>query len=205
MIIANCTTSLHRLGRRFGSSLKGVLKIMATWNKIAIIALLVVLAIVVAIQRIPQPTTSEQQSPNPEVLVRITPHRIPLAASVAVLCITPTLVYGPHKDAAEVHIYANQRAIDYRHKHPNAFDYPIGSKFVKEKYSHPGDENPDAATIMERTANKGDVSDWNFSIVSLPDKTPLEPSSEVTCAECHRNFKDTGFVSSDSERCSEDT
>ena len=145
-------------------------------------------------------TANETKPANREGLIRITPHRIPLAASVAVLCIAPASVaYGPHTGAAEVHIYANQRAIDYRRDHPNEFDYPIGSIFVKEKYSHSGDEKPEVATIMERTHATGDVMDWTFSIVSLPDKTPLKPTGRVACAECHRGYKNTGYVSTQSE------
>ena len=143
---------------------------------------------------------SEQPAARSDGMVRITPNRIPLAASVARLCIAPSLVYGPHLDAGEVHIYANQLALDYRRAHPNEFEYPIGSKFVKEKYSSPGDENPDVATLMERRSAKGDVSDWDFSIISLPAGTPLQSNGRVSCVSCHERYKDTGYVSSDSEK-----
>jgi hypothetical protein len=181
---------------------------MANLGRLAIVVACVVVAAFAAVgafvsMRLPSHPTagerSEQQPPNPDALVRITPRRIPLAASVATLCIVPvTPNYGPHL-AAEVHIYANQRVIDYRRDHPQEFDYPIGSKFIKEKFSHAGDENPDAATIMERTRSTGDVTDWAFSIVALPDKAPIKASGEVTCAQCHQEYKDTGYISTDSE------
>jgi hypothetical protein len=140
----------------------------------------------------------DEQPPNPNALVRLTPKRIPLSAEVSMLCIRPAPNYGPHM-AAEVHIYANRRAIDYRREHPKEFDYPIGSKFMKAKYSRVDADNPDAATIMERHAANGDVTDWAFSIVSLPDKRPLDAPHEVSCAECHTSYKRTGYISDISE------
>jgi hypothetical protein len=122
-----------------------------------------------------------------------------MAARIATLCYRPQGGFGPHGEAAEVHIYANQIALHYRRSHPNNHDYPIGSKFVKEKYSSPGDEKPHAATIMERRTETGDVSDWSFSIVSLPEKIEQPESGKVTCASCHQNYADTGYVSDQSE------
>jgi hypothetical protein len=137
-------------------------------------------------------------SVDPNGLVSITPQRIAISRRDLTLCFIPPPA-GPHDFSAEIHIYANKAVLDYRRAHPNKYDYPIGSKFVKEKYSQAGDRNPDAATIMERRASTGDVSDWNFSIVSLPDKTPVKATGRVTCVECHEGYKDTGYVSHESE------
>jgi hypothetical protein len=52
---------------------------------------------------------------------------------------------------------------------------------------------------MERRSAKGDVSDWDFSIVALPEKTPLKADGEVSCASCHEGYKDTGYISYESE------
>jgi hypothetical protein len=131
-------------------------------------------------------------------LVRITPQRIVVSPRSSTLCFRPPPA-GPHDNTAEIHIFANQTALDYRCEHPNEYDYPIGSKFVKEKYSQAGDASPDAATIMERRSAKGDVSDWDFSIVALPEKTPLKSDGEVSCASCHEGYKDTGYISYESE------
>jgi hypothetical protein len=122
-----------------------------------------------------------------------------MAARVATLCYRPTEGFGPHLEVAEVHIYANPVALEYRRAHPDGHEYPIGSKFVKEKYSSVGDENPEVATIMERRSAKGDVSDWRFAIVSLPDKIELPMAGRITCASCHQDYKDTGYVSNESE------
>ena len=122
-----------------------------------------------------------------------------MAARIATLCYRPPGGFGPHGDVAEVHIYANPVALEYRRAHPRGHEYPIGSKFVKEKYSGEGDENPQVATIMERQSAKGDVSDWRFAIVSLPDKIELPMTGQPNCASCHQDYKDTGYVSNDSE------
>jgi hypothetical protein len=164
-----------------------------------IVAIVCAVVVGIVIVKFGSSRVPSEPAASSDGMVRITPRRIPLAASVATLCIAPSSVYGPHLDAAEVHIYANQLALGYRRAHPNEFVYPIGAKFIKEKYSSPGDENPDVATVMERRSAKGDVSDWNFSIISLPARTPLQSNSQVSCIECHENYKDTGYVSSDSE------
>ena len=175
------------------------------WNLrvlLKIVAACAVVAVITAILSSSQSKLSDDSSRNSlnsDELVRITPQRIPLAEEVAVLCISPNAKYGPHLTGAEVHIYSNERVLDYRREHPNEYDYPIGSKFLKEKYSNAGDTSPDVGTIMERHGAKGDISDWTFSIVSLPAKTPLTPTGSVTCAECHERYKDTGYVSTDSE------
>jgi hypothetical protein len=142
-----------------------------------------------------KPDGSEKDSAK---LMQITPARVVMAPRLMTLCYRPR-AFGPHEEPDEILVYANEIAIDYRRQHPTEFDYPIGSKFVKEKYPRYGDDKPDAATIMEKIATRGDVSDWNFSIVSLPDKTPLKPSGRESCAECHQEYKDTGFISSDLE------
>lgn len=134
-----------------------------------------------------------------ETLVQITPKRFPMRQSIMTDCIAPQFHHGPHADAAEILIYANPVAVEYRRQHPTEFNYPIGSKFVKEKYSNPAAKQPDIATIMERRNDKGDVSDWRFAIVSLPDKIELPQTGRVTCAGCHQGYKDTGYVSNDSE------
>lgn len=171
---------------------------MASWRSITVVLVFALVLSGVGIRLWTPSATSETRPASPDGLVRITPHRIPMSAALSDLCYVPQPA-GPHSSAAEVHIYANQIALDYRRDHPNGFDYPVNSKFVKEKYSNPDNDNPDVATIMERISAKGDVSDWRFSIVSLPDKTPLKASGNAACAECHQSYKDTGYVSADSE------
>jgi Cytochrome P460 len=128
----------------------------------------------------------------------ITPNRIAPSEQVKTACL-PSRPFGPHSDAAEIQIYANKIALDYRREHPKSFDYPVGSKFVKEKFANKGDEHPDLATVMEKKTAKGKVSDWRFSTISLPDKTPLKSASKDSCVSCHREYKDRGYVSYESE------
>lgn len=128
-------------------------------------------------------------------MVCITPHRIPMREETMRMCVSPEEIFGPHMSPAEIHLYANDLALEYRRAHPNAFDYPIGSKFEKRKYTEVSDSDPTVATIMERTGNTGAVSDWSFSIVSLPARTPLKQVEGISCAECHERHKDTGYVS----------
>jgi hypothetical protein len=112
-----------------------------------------------------------------------------------VMCRSPEEIYGPHTFPAEIHLYTNDLALAYRRAHPNAFDYPIGSKFEKRKYAEVSDTDPNVATIMERTGSTGEVTDWSFSIVSLPARTPLKQVEGISCAECHERHKGTGYVS----------
>ena len=114
------------------------------------------------------------------------------------LCVGPGMVVGPH-DAAEVDIYVNPVVVEYRKKNPQAFAYPVGSKFVKKKYPKVGAKNPDIATVMVKTADTGKVSDWEFSMLRLPDGKALEHSGRVSCADCHERYKDRGYISRESE------
>lgn len=140
------------------------------------------------------------KSPNVhDGLAQITPQRAPMKQPLATLCMAPSTPFGPHAEPTEILVYANTIALDYRRQHPREYDYPIGSKFVKEKYAHKADQQPDLATIMERISKVGDDSDWRFSIVSLPDKIELHPTGGVACASCHVQFEDRGSVSDESE------
>jgi hypothetical protein len=172
---------------------------MTNIGRLAIVAAGVLVAAIIGVRLSHTTRGGSGSTAERDGLIRITPQRIPLPEQVARDCISPSPDYGPHSYGAEVHIYANETAIDYRRKHPHEHDYPTGSKFVKEKYSQAGDKNPVAATIMERRAEKGDVSDWNFSIVALPENMPLKAAGEVSCARCHEGYKDTGFISFESE------
>lgn len=135
-----------------------------------------------------------------EELTKITLERIPMDKRLLTLCVAsgPTRVLGPHV-AAEVDVYMNPVALEYRKKHPDKFDYPVGSKFVKRKYPKVGAKDPDIETIMVKTKSEGAVTDWEFSMRSLPDQKPLEPSGRVSCADCHEDYEDRGFISSQSE------
>lgn len=115
------------------------------------------------------------------------------------MCRSPEEIFGPHTFPAEIHLYANEIALVFRREHPHSFEYPIGTRFEKQKYSEVADSEPNVATIMERTGTTGDVSDWSFSIVSLPAKTPLKQVDGISCAECHERYKDTGYISDVSE------
>src|SRR4051794_8481735 len=82
---------------------------------------------------------SQQSTPPAAVdLVQITPQRIPMKQALWTYCIAPPTRDSPHADAAEILVYANPIAVEYRRQHPSEFNYPIGSKFVKEKFSRPG-------------------------------------------------------------------
>lgn len=133
-------------------------------------------------------------------LVKITLQRIPMDERLLRLCMAngPALVLGPHV-AAEVDVYMNPVALDYRRAHPDKFDYPVGSKFVKRKYPQVGAKDPDIETIMVKGKSEGAVTDWEFGMRSLPDHEPLQPAGEVSCADCHEKYEARGFISSQSE------
>jgi hypothetical protein len=141
---------------------------------------------------------ASETAADAEKLVCITPHRIPVEFQRMTLCIAPAPDIGPH-DVPEILVYANPIALDYRRMHPDNFDYPIGSTFVKHKFASRGQEVPDAATMMIRKANRGDISDWEFTSHSLPDQKLLGPANELSCIECHQGFGDRGFISWETE------
>jgi len=170
-------------------------------RRLPVVALIfAALAVAVIGMSLARQRASEQPAPAAEErFLQITPRRVPMKQALMTLCMAAAPTNSPHADVAEILVYANPVAIEYRRQHPTEFNYPIGSKFVKEKFSQPVDKRPDMATIMERHGDKGDVSDWRFAIVSLPDKIELPQTGRVSCAGCHEAYKDTGYVSNDSE------
>jgi hypothetical protein len=133
-------------------------------------------------------------------LIKINEQRLPMNNRAAQLCRSFTLDdLNPHEEAAEVDIYVNSIVADYRAKHTDKFDYPIGSKFVKHKYSKIRAKDPDLATIMLKTKNEGSVDDWEFSMISLPNGELLAQSKTVSCASCHEKYEERGYISKKSE------
>ncbi len=136
--------------------------------------------------------------PEGTELVKISKERVPMDLRLVTLCVSMDGVVGPH-DAAEVNVYVNDQVIDYRKKNPEDFDYPVGSVFVKEKFPSVGAAEPDLATIMVKKKDEGHVSDWEFSMVSLPDREPVRPNASVSCADCHERYEERGYISKKSE------
>lgn len=131
-------------------------------------------------------------------LIKITPKRIPMTKIAQIACAPPGQQYGIHL-SAEADVYLNQTALDYRRKNPKSFAYPVGSKFVKRKFAKKGDKEPELETVMVWAKNAGKVDDWIFSMLSLPDRVPLNQSRKVSCASCHKRYRDRGFISFETE------
>lgn len=139
------------------------------------------------------------QETRPDGLIKITKKRIPMDERLLSLCVGRSKdVVGPHA-VAEVNIYINQKVQDYRSAHPQAFNYPVGSVFVKEKYSSVEAKSPDIATKMEKVRSEGKISDWEFSMYSLPDKKPIKPTGRTLCASCHERYEERGYISEEAE------
>lgn len=131
-------------------------------------------------------------------LIKITKERLPMDPRAMTLCVGPQAMLGPHV-APEVDIFVNPAVIEYRRENPDAFDYPVGSKFVKKKYPSAGAKTPDIATIMVKKTNDGKVADWEFSMIRLSDGKALKPHGRVSCADCHQRYEERGFISAPSE------
>ena len=136
-------------------------------------------------------------------MVKITQKRIPMDLKVMTLCGPPPALFNPHT-RAKVDVYANPTAIEYRRKNPKEFVYPIGSMFVKKKFSKgKKQENPDEiATVMVKKANTGKISDWTFNFLRLSDGNllnPKTPPGQHSCIKCHQRYEKSGYISRESE------
>lgn len=134
-------------------------------------------------------------------LTQITNARILMERPLSALCrsLTPKEQREqkretPHADSW-AHLYANQVALDYRRQNPNGHDYPVGSVFLKEKFSSEKDGSPKLATVMTKQSARGKVSDWEFSTIELPAGTRTVATAGGKCAACHSDEKATGYVS----------
>lgn len=132
-----------------------------------------------------------------EKLTRLTRERIPSKNQNPDLCAPPPK--EEHTGFHLLHLYANEKALDYRRENPEAFDYPIGSVFRKVKYAGEDAEKPHLATIMKRVGNKGTVEDWEFRMVTLPDEKEVTEIRKEICADCHSKYEKRGFVSRETE------
>ena len=141
-----------------------------------------------------------------DAMVKITKKRIPMDAKVMALCFYHPELYSPHT-MAEADIYANHTAIEYRKKNPKGFSYPVGSIFVKKKYSARlsgvKQEKPDdIGTVMAKKTNTGKVTDWEFNFLRLDDGKLLKPKTPLgqhSCIKCHQAYKSRGYISRESE------
>jgi hypothetical protein len=136
-------------------------------------------------------------------MVKITQERIPMDLKVMRLCTYRPELFSPHT-RAEADVYANPTAIEYRRNNPKAFAYPIGSTFVKKKFSKgKKQEEPDEiATVMVKKANTGKISDWTFNFLRLSDGNllnPKTPAGQHSCVKCHQRYEKHGYVSRESE------
>jgi len=132
-------------------------------------------------------------------MTKITTVRLPMDPQVAIMCANPMGIVGPHM-SPEVDILVNDVVLAYRRQHPGEFAYPVGSKFVKEKYATEGAAQPELATVMVKRDNKGTVDDWEFSTVALPGGRMVANESGVSCASCHARFAERGYISAASEK-----
>ena len=136
-------------------------------------------------------------------MVKITQERIPMDLKVMRLCTYRPELFSPHT-RAEADVYANPTAIEYRRNNPKAFAYPIGSMFVKKKFSKGNkQEKPDEiATVMVKKASTGKVRDWEFNFLRLSDGkilNPKTPAGQHSCTKCHQRYEKRGYISWESE------
>ena len=99
-------------------------------------------------------------------------------------------------------LYSNSTAIEYRKQNPQKFDYPTGSMFLKAKYSNQHQRVPDdLGTLIIKKANKGKVTDWEFSIMNVKTGERQMPTNENlrNCINCHEGFFGRGYLSRESE------
>ena len=141
-------------------------------------------------------------------MVKITKNRIPMDAKVMALCFYHPELYSPHT-MAWADVFANAKVIDYRSENPKEFAYPIGSMFIKKKYSKSKkQEKPDEiGTVMVKKTNTGKVTDWKFNFLRLNDGKLLKPKTPLgqhSCIKCHQAYKSRGYISRESEFAMQD-
>lgn len=132
-----------------------------------------------------------------KTLPRLTARKIDISESVRTMCLDPRLLHGPHLRPG-IHLYASPSALETRRAAGAAAAprYPVGTLFVKEKFdSHDDAAAPTLLTVMEKTATRGRVDDWRFTMIRLSDRTIVRESAGMTCAQCHSRYPDTDFVS----------
>jgi hypothetical protein len=134
--------------------------------------------------------------------VKITKSRIPMEQKLMVAC-APTVDFRKEEShPGAVDVYSNSIAIEYRRNHPQNHDYPIGSMFLKTKYSQQHQQIPDdLGTLMIKKANTGSISDWEFNIMNVKtgQRQFPDPQHQRNCINCHEGFSGRGYISNETE------
>lgn len=130
-------------------------------------------------------------------LTRITETKVDIAAEAAPLCMDPTMRFGPHIKPG-IHVYANELALGK--VRTGAARYPVGALLVKEKFEQKQDKKPGIITVMEKVANTGAVDDWQFHMIRLSDRSIVREGLKRSCVSCHTHYKNSDFVTSDTQR-----
>lgn len=126
-------------------------------------------------------------------LTRLTTAKIDIAETVRTMCLDPKIIHGPHIEPG-IHLYASSSAIAVR-KTSTTPRYPVGTLLVKEKFDTKEAATPTLITVMEKTANRGRVDDWRFTMIRLADRSIVRETARMSCAECHARYTGTDFVS----------
>ncbi|MEN9283361.1 MAG: hypothetical protein RLZZ179_854 [Verrucomicrobiota bacterium] len=128
-------------------------------------------------------------------LERVTASPVDMDARTAHLCRAPVAPRpeGPHK-GARLQLFISPDAADSLYD-PWA-GFPVGTLILKEKLPKEPGAGPELITgMLKREAGFWpELGDWEFfttdgKVSSLTSRGKLE-----TCAECHRDYKDRGFV-----------
>jgi hypothetical protein len=132
-----------------------------------------------------------------EGLTALTDGRIPMNPAVSTRCSIDAILNGNPHQRADMVIYGNKILLDYIKAEPKGLAFPMRSVLLKEKYP-PGEAKAEATLItrMERTATKGEIGDWKFSVQALDDSGTWGDQEALSrCQTCHEDYEDTSFVS----------
>ena len=126
-------------------------------------------------------------------LTRITEQQIDMEEYANEFCRDMGQIIGLHIQPG-IHIYLNDAALQVKNENLNSI-FPVGSVIVKEKFNQKNAVTPSLITVMEKVANRGKVSDWRYSMISVPDQRLITGKAKPNCQSCHVRYRRDDFVS----------
>ncbi len=121
------------------------------------------------------------------------------------LCASPNFKYGPHYNPGVVY-YINSLAQQGSKTFAEQKQFPVGAMIVKEKQERRTPESVQIITVMKKIkAGRGEDT-WAYKLYDVKQWTELKVEEEKdapsrkNCLDCHRQYKNNDYLSTEGLR-----
>jgi len=131
-------------------------------------------------------------------MFRVNDKPIDMLEETKLLCAPPVLGHGPHYDPGVVY-YINEIARRGLSQYADKKQFPVGSIIVKEKQEKKTEDSVQIITVMKKVSSTRDDGSWDYKMYDAKKWTEIDisqqASSRSSCIGCHRQYKNSDYVS----------